>query len=300
MPRPGEAQGYPHAMAEASADICAPWADAADACAPCDDYEFDPALLEDWILVASNNLWNLTGRRWPGICTDTIRPPSACGCVAWCAPWWPSGGASGGFLELEGGDGLELEGGGGGLGDYGPLCGCGCGGVSELILPSYPVVDVTEVVIDGVVVDPARYRIDDRQRLVYQPALDGTGRRSWPCCQRLSRAAGEAGTWSVTYTHGQEPPLGGVKAAASLGCQLALSCLPADSPGFRACRLPKRATSITRQQVAVALVDPVALFPEGLTGLPEVDLWVASVMKGDERRRGHVWRPGNRRARRTT
>lgn len=266
-------------MAEASAEICSPWADAADACAPCDTYEFDPALLEDWILVASMNLWNLTGRRWPGICTDVVRPPSACGCVT-RESWWVT-------PVLGGYDGA--------------ICGCGCGGVSELVLPGYPVVDVTNVTIDGQVVDPARYRIDDHQRLVYQPDLTGVdGRRSWPCCQRLSRPAGEEGTWTVTYTWGQEPPLGGIKAAASLGCQLALSCLPSDSPGGRLCRLPKRSTSITRQQVAVALADPLALFPEGLTGLPEVDLWVASVMKGDQRRRGHAFVPGRGRSRRTT
>lgn len=286
-------------MAEANPDICATWVDAADHCAPCDDYAFDPAVLEDWDLVASQVLWNLTGRRWSGICTDTIRPVSACGCVAWSASWWPTGSSgSAGVLELEGGGGLELE---GDPDSGGALCGCGSWGLSELILPGYPVVDVLEVKIDGQVVDPARYRIDDHQRLVYQPDTTVTGeRRSWPCCQRLSRPAGEEGTWTVEYQWGQEPPLGGVKAAAALGCQLALSCLPVDSPGYRACRLPKRATSITRQQVAVALADPLALFPEGLTGLPEVDLWVSSVMKGDQRRRGHAFVPGRRRSRRTT
>lgn len=274
-----------------SADICSSWADTADSCAPCDTYEFDPGTLEDWIQVASQVLWDLTGRRWSGICVDTIRPPSVCGCVAWSSPWWPRVGASGGYVELYGDTWLE----------GGALCGCGCDGVSELILPGYPAIDVIDVTIDGETVDSARYRIDDHSRLVYQPDLtDNEGRRHWPCCQRLSQPAGEAHTWSVTYMFGQEPPLGGIKAAASLGCQLALSCLPTDSDGFKSCRLPKRATSITRQQVAVALADPLALFPEGLTGLPEVDLWVASVLKGDQRRRGHAYVPGRARSRRTT
>lgn len=258
-------------MAEASAETCAPWADVADACAPCNEYDFDPALLEDGIAAASEVLWNLTGRRWSGICTDTVRP-TACGCTAYAGRWW-------------GGSG----------------CGCGCGGVSEIILPGYPVVDVTEVLIDGEVVAEARYRVDDRQRLVYQPELDGDGeRRGWPCCQRLSRAAGEEGTWSVEYVHGQEPPLGGVRAAAALGCQLALSCLPADDELGKKCRLPKRVTSITRQGVTLAIIDPLTLFADGLTGLPEVDLWVQSVIKGDQRRRGRVFVPGRGgRARRT-
>lgn len=258
-------------MAEATAEICAPWADAADACAPCDDYEFDPALLEDGIQVASTVLWNLTGRRWSGICTSEVRP-TACGCGAYRGRWWTGAG-----------------------------CGCGCAGVSEIILPSYPVETIDEVVIDGEIIDATRYRLDDRQRLVYMPEIDGSGERGgWPCCQRLSRPAGEEGTWSVTYTHGQEPPLGGIKAAAQLGCQLALSCLPTDHPAGKQCRLPKRVTSITRQNVTLAIIDPLSLFKDGLTGLPEVDLWVQSVMLGDQRRRGRVFVPGRSRARRTT
>lgn len=265
-------------MAEASAEICAPWADAADACSPCDLYEFDPALLVDGIEVASGVLYNLTGRRWPGVCTQTIRPVSACGCQAYPGSWWLPSGAPRPVA----------------------LCGCGCGGVSEIVLPGYPVITVDEVVIDGIVVDAARYRLDDRQTLVYQPALDGTeDRGQWPCCQRLSRPDGEEGTWSVTYTFGQDPPLGGIKAAASLGCQLALACLPADAEGAK-CRLPKRVTSITRQGVTLAIIDPLTLFQDGLTGLPEVDLWVSSVMVGDKRRRGRVSVPGRSRHRRTT
>lgn len=258
-------------MAEASPEICAPWADPADACAPCDDYEFDPALLIDGITVASGVLYNLTRQRWAGICTQTIRP-TTCGCGAYRGRWWTGTG-----------------------------CGCGCGGVSELILPGYPVVDVLDVTIDGETIDPARYRIDDRSRLVYMPDPDDTSdRRAWPCCQRLSRPAGEEGTWSVTYEYGQEPPLGGVKAAASLGCQLAIACLPADSPAGKQCRLPKRVTSITRQGVTLAIIDPLSLFKDGLTGLPEVDLWVASVNLGDQRRRGRAYVPGRHRPRRTT
>lgn len=251
--------------------VCAPWADIADACAPCDEYDFDPGAIEDGIAFASEVLFNLTGRRWSGICTTTVRP-TACGCTAYSGLWRAGG-----------------------------VCGCGCSGVSEIILPSYPVVDILDVRIDGLPVDAARYRVDDRQRLVFQPDLDDSdGRRGWPCCQRLSRPEGEEGTWSITYSHGQDPPLGGVRAAASLGCQLALSCLPADDPHAKQCRLPKRVTSITRQQVTLAIIDPLSLFKDGLTGLPEVDLWVQSVMLGDQRRRGRASVPGRPRARRTT
>lgn len=267
MARPGTTLSL---VAEADAGICAPWADVADACSPCSDYSFDPGALEDGIAAASEVLWNLTGRRWSGICTETVRP-TACGCTSYRGSWWSGAG-----------------------------CGCGCGGVSEIVLPGYPVVEIESVTIDGETVAEERYRVDDRQRLVYMPDLDDTSeRRGWPCCQRLSRELGEEGTWSVTYEHGQEPPLGGVRAAASLGCQLALSCLPADSDLAKKCRLPKRVTAVTRQGLTLAIIDPLTLFADGLTGLAEVDLWVQSVRKGDERRRGRVYVPGRHRARRS-
>jgi len=259
-------------MTEASASTCAPWATEADVCAPCDTYEFDPVLLETGLQIASDVLFNLTGRRWPGICTDLVRPAGVCGCDGHMGPWLPPGIAGGG---------------------------CPCGGVSEVVLPGYPVVSIIEVLIDGVAVDPARYRVDNRRRLVWQPEITATGGRSgWPCCPRLDVAADEDGTWSVEYEYGQDPPAAGIQYAGVLGCQLALACSPAT---IGQCRLPKRVTSITRQGVSLAVLDPLTLFLDGLTGLSEVDLWVQSIRLGDARRRATAWVPGRPgRARRDT
>ena len=242
-------------MTAPTTDVCEPWATVADVGSPCDDYAFDVTLLEDSLLIASTALYHLTGRQWPGQCSTTIRPcgyrkPDSCGC----------------------------------------LSSASCGGrrLSELRV-SGVVASVEQVKIDGVVLDPARYRVDDHRWLVYLPESDDAERQGWPCCQRLDRADTEEDTWSITYTHGQDPPAGGVRAAAQLGCQLSLAFQPET---VNQCRLPKNTVNVARQGITVALRDPSALFADGATGLNDVDLWINSVVLGDKRRRGSVWVPG--------
>lgn len=257
-----------------------PWATVADVCAPCNDYGFDETVLENGLQMASEILYELTGKRWPGEVTDTIRPCGINTSVSWGLRYVPS-------IGLEAAERL-LTG----------WCGCfstrncGCSHVSEIKLPGYPVTGVNYVKIDGQILDPARYRIDDHRWLVYLP---DDGRNGWPCCQDMTAADTEPDTWSVSYTYGRLPDQGGVNAAASLGCQLALACTPGDTT----CRLPKRVTTITRQGVSTAILDPLTLFRDGQTGLPEVDLWIASKLIGASRRRATAHRIGSKRVRRT-
>jgi hypothetical protein len=247
---------------------CAPWATLADVCSPCDDYEFDSGLLGDSLQWASDILYNLTKRRWPGSCEETVRPCSGLDRFTWL----PSGQS---------------------------FCGCstwntcGCSSWSELLLPRYPVTEVSDVTIDGLPVDSARFRIDDGFKLVYMPDPDDpTERRGWPCCQKVNAPPTEEGTFQFTMAFGEEPPIGGVMSAAILGCQLALGCQP-ETVGQ--CRLPKRVTAITRQGITVAAVlDPLELFSKGLTGIPEVDLWVQSENLGQASRGATVFMPGQR------
>lgn len=242
---------------------CSPWAAPADVCAPCSDEGFDVGVLTTSLQVASDILFDLTRRRWPGVCTDVVRP-----CGYRTRSRWGVGGVG--------------------------WCGCnssstcGCRRLSEIRLPGHPVVEVTSVKIDGVVVAPARYRIDNNRWLVYLPESDEAERRGWPCCQRLDLADTEDDTWSIAYSFGTLPPPGGNRAAASLGCQLALACSPAT---VGQCALPKRVTSIVRQGVTMAVVDPLTLFKDGLTGLADVDLWVAAVNRGAATRPATVWSP---------
>jgi hypothetical protein len=59
----------------------------------------------------------------------------------------------------------------------------------------------------------------------------------------------------------------------------------------KGCRLPKRVQTVTRQNVTLAVLDPLTLFKDGMTGLAEVDLWVAADARGDATRPAAVLDP---------
>lgn len=249
--------------------VCTPWAEIGDM--PCMDYETDSAVAEAMLLFASDVLYEFTGRQWPGVCISTVRP-CAERSRGGAAGWWPVGGRRGSWGSCSCNRSRR----------------CGCSSLSEVRLADH-VLEVVHVVVDGVVVPPVEYALDDHRFLVGLTEADGSP-RVWPCCQRLDREPTEAGTWEVTFTHGGMPPRGGSLAAASLACEL----VKAFTPDAKGCRLPKRVTSITRQNVTVSLLDPLTLFSEGQTGLPEVDLWLGSVIAGRRRRRARLIVPGRR------
>lgn len=248
-------------MSAPNTGTCSPWAQVEDLASPC--AELDPDLLLDGLQMASDVLYDFTRRRWPGECTTTVRP-----CGYRTKTRWSLTGAG--------------------------WCGCafrrtcGCRGLSEIRLPGHAVSAVTAVAIDGAVLDASRYRVDNHRWLVYLPESDTATRQAWPCCQRLDRPDTELDTFSVTYAHGSAPPAGGRRAAMTLGCQLATAWTPAVAGQ---CKLPKRVTTVARQGTTLAVLDPLTLFRDGLTGLEDVDLWVGAVNRGTDRRNATVWSP---------
>ena len=249
--------------------VCTPWAELSDL--PCSDVDATDEQKQQALQFASDVLFDFTGRRWPGLCMRELRP---------CAErrngdpggWWPVGSRRGGM----------------GACSCNRSARCGCSSLSEVRLADH-VVEVVQVLVDGVVVPPVEYALDEGKFLVGLSKADGSP-RVWPCCQRLDLETTEPGTWEVTAVVGQLPPIGGKLAAASLACEL----LRALTPDQRGCRLPKRVTTITRQGVSLALLDPLTLFRDGATGVSEVDLWLGSVARGDARRRGRLIVPGRR------
>lgn len=239
----------------------APWATTADLCSPCDDYAFDVALLEDCLQAATDVLFVLSGQRYTGAVTDVVRPSSS------CAHLGPR---------------------------HGDRCGA-CGWPARLRLPRTPVVSITEVKVDGAVVAPARYRVENYRDLVYLPESDSSTTRHWPLIQRLELAVTEDDTWQVTYVAGVDPPAIGRRAAAELGCQLALACQP-ETVGE--CQLPRGIVNVARQGVTVALADPTRLaelFRAGSTGLPVCDLFLGAELARARTRPATVRVPGRRR-----
>lgn len=264
-------------MAAASYEVCAPWAASDIAVGCCKGGFTDPGLATDAFLIASTMLYNLSGRRWPGVCADLVRPTAehAQALGGWTpGDYWranpdplPNWAAPYGMWGFCGCDRTEV---------------CGGASVSEILLPGYPVVAVTEVKRDGVVVPSSLYQLQDRRRLV---ALGD----AWPCCQDVTKADTQTGTWSVAYTWGAAPPRGGVRAAAALGCELYKGWA---KPAGDVCQLPERVTTITRQGVTMATLDPWDLFDKGRTGIATVDLWLASLDRGSRSRPSELFVPG--------
>lgn len=181
-----------------------------------------------------------------GTCEVTVWP-----CGADCpsgGPWFPTR-IDGEWLNL-------------------PACGCqgqcGCGRVDAVILDGP--VDSIVAVDDGISGPPEdKVRVFDRRLVV---RVDG---ERWPACQHLG---GDG--WSITYLQGTPPPASGRLAARVLACELARQCKG------EPCRLPFNFTSISRQGVTISKQAVDVMLSQGLTGIPEVDLFLTST---DPRRR---------------
>jgi hypothetical protein len=134
--------------------------------------------------------------------------------------------------------------------------GCSCVALSEIVLPG-PVGGIVEVLLDGGVVDPVNYRVDNGNRLV---ALYDF---MWPSCQDMRLPATEEGTFSVTYWRGFPPDSLTNYAAGVLAGEFYKACTGSK------CRLPAGVTSITRQGVSMEI--QTGMFSNGYTGIREVD-----------------------------
>lgn len=254
-------------------ETCTPWATHEDAFGPCATYDVDPDLLDDCMQVATDVLYNLTSKKWPGICTDKIFPQAQWHAVEGPPRWWPrlmgsSTAAPFGWCSCH--RGLEY----------------GCVTVPAIRLPNGPV-DPTSItiLIDGE--EFTDFQLTDHRWLTRTDHLGG-----WPCCQANPLVDGE-GCWSVAYSWGRRPPIGGVWAAAAYGCQIAMSRTPSLSAK---CALPKLTQSVTRTGTTVRMLDPNSLLDKGRVGLVDVDTWVNSINLGRARRPPTIIRPGQRRS----
>ena len=222
-------------------------------CCECWD-ELDPAAKQRALNYATTILWAATGRQF-GTCESTVRP---------CGRTCNSNNTAGYFWS----DGV-----------YVPyilngvwrncFCGCGtgpgcctCEPHCQVYLPG-PVQTITEVTVDGFLIDPSAYRVDNARWLV---RTDGD---CWPLCQDYSVDAGlgifNDNTMTVTYGVNEAPPAALLDAAATLACEFAKACRG------QPCRLPARASTIARQGVQLTFQNIDVLIAEGFTGIPEVD-----------------------------
>lgn len=204
--------------------------------------------------MAVSILWALSGRQF-GQCPVTIRPCPE-GSTYRTARWSPLPSYGPGFSPIfESGEWRNV----------GCSClgsGCRVSGPRLIHLPG-PVGEIVEIRIADVVLDPDNYEIEGDR--LYRHSL------AWPS-QDLSAPLGEPGTWSITYTRGNPVPHG----VATLTGLLAAEFIKACTKGGN-CRLPRQVQTVTRQGVTYSKVDPTNIFRSGLTGIPEIDIWLASV-----------------------
>lgn len=127
-----------------------------------------------------------------------------------------------------------------------------------------PVVQVTNVVVDGTEIAPESYHLEGNY-------LYRTAGGAWPA-QDMTIPTGTPGTWSVTYVRGVAPPPGAALAVGQLAKEFWNVC-----SGTGKCRLPKRWQTIQRQGVTITKADPTDILAQGYTGIPEVDIWVKAL-----------------------
>jgi hypothetical protein len=216
------------------------------------------AAMERSEALAWLSLSSLTGGQI-ATCPITVRPCRA-GCAApgtWMtAPVLWSGNFAGvrpgvyGFAPYIGPSGAWING-----------CGCraaecGCSALSEVVLPAYAG-QIVEVWLNGEVLDPTAYRVDNGNRLV---RTDGG---SWPACQNLAQDAHGDEAFSVRYYTGFAPDNTILWAAGRLATDFFLACQSKD------CSLPAAAINVARTGISYEIES--GLFPGGKTNIPEVD-----------------------------
>lgn len=227
--------------------------------------------------MATEVLWQASGQRF-GLCAVTIRPCRDDCARGWTGfnEWWPGAGSATGMA-------------GGGPrpwwfnGTWYNVCSIGCGDtcsctlLDTALLPA-PTRDVIQVKLDGEIMDPSLYRVDENRKLV---RLDG---ELWPLCQDMAKGDDQPGTWSVTITVGEDIPLIAKRALGQLALEFTKDCLGED------CAIPWEVSSISRQGVNMTFggVDNNREIL-GQMGLRFVDLFLAAYNPSQLAGRGKVY-----------
>lgn len=221
------------------------------------DYGRAQEARENAIRMATHILWALTGRQL-GLretrvrpCTTGItRPPYLTGYaptgdgmgrpyLIWSGTSWSSGACGCGQICVASGPRAAHLPGPVFLDDDHPLT----------VIVEGDVISDSEWVLEGDVL----YRISD----------------PWPS-QNLGRPEGEECTWSVIYWRGIRVPTYVGAYVGTLAAEL-LAAAAGEN-----CRLPASVRRVSRQGVSME-IDPASVVHAGLTGLMEIDRWIASM-----------------------
>lgn len=268
---------------------CQSWISGADVAACCGvGVGTDTSVLDTVAFEASMALYEISGRLWAGSCTATGRRPARSNCecgwsVASGIPWYWTYSPYGWYWGDECGDRTG-----------------GCQPLSRVKLAGYPVTEILEVKIDGVVLDALdehgnpNYRLDRNRWLTRMDDPVSGQSRMWPGCQNMALNDDQPGTFSVSYAWGSVPPQLGKDAAAALACQLFKEC-PASAGGAGTgadCDLPLGVTRVTRQGVEIERQLLAVWFdPSKPTGITAVDTFLRAYWMPTRGRRPAVSSP---------
>lgn len=232
--------------------------------------DLDADVKERAVALASNTLRRLTGYRVGG-CPITIRPCTQNGC--WGYYNWSANGAFNPNINA--------------LGLWNNSCACsgsGCATSCEVSIPS-PVGGITEVKVDGVVLDDEDYIVQHSNAGDFLVWVGG-GDCPWPKTQDLSLPDTEVGTFSITYLNSFPVDNTGAVAAAFLALEFAKACKPRGK-----CQLPRGVTSVVRNGISWDL--EAGLFPNNSTGIDVVDAFVQSWNPAGLQQPSRVYVPGS-------
>lgn len=205
--------------------------------------DVDPTLIESAVAAASAILRRLSGDMI-GLCRQTLRPLHQCPtCRSSCC-----GGA----------DGIGLTGPNG-----------------------EPVAEVLSVSIGPDQVDPATWRFDGEEQVLWRSPPD-----HWPTRDVRWQECGEGGAFCVEVLTGTEPDAWALRVGDELVCELVKSCIGAK------CRIPRNATTVSGRGITVQL-EPM-LFA---TMIPEVSGWLQAVNPHNATAPAAVWSPDTDNAR---
>jgi hypothetical protein len=252
---------------------CSAWTTRAGAASCCEGFADDTTDAQDAaIRAATEILYAASNGLYPGECSvDNVRPCSQhCGC--W-GPW--SYGLGYSWDPTRGRWACETQ-------------VCGCAPVSEVTLAGVPIREITEVLIDGVALDPTEYALMEPNRLVRVRDIAEPHRRLvWPGCQIIDLPETEEGTFAISYTYGADPPQAGRTAAAALACQIWQAC----SPGGE-CDLPENVTRIVRDGITMETGNmAAAALKSGMTGIAAIDSFIGQFGTTGAAGRSSVWSP---------
>lgn len=224
----------------------------------------DDLIFDDAVVQASELLFELSGRLFAGECEKTVVACEDSSCM--CGIQVLSRGYVVGASDM--------------YGNWAWPCGC----PSRVKLSGYPVREIGEVKIGGIVLDPSEYELRDSRYLVR------LGGENWPSCDVICRNETEDEN-TITYTYGQNPSSLGQQAAAQLACEIYKGCTGG------VCALPTGTTRITRQGITIErLAFATWAFRDGTwrTGIPLVDAFLGAYARYGGSRRPSVWSASSR------